>query len=95
MSQIVFDATEIGDLRAEKIINDAFNELACAVETVTSQLEFTHPFGIVLSGGNLTYQNILADKLGRWIEKTLIGSSVMFPKHEPAYGAIVLAMVNI
>ena len=95
LSQIVFDASKIGDLRAEKIINDAFSDLACAVETVTSQLEFTHPFGIVLSGGNLTHQNILADKLGRWIEKTIIGSSVMFPKHDPAYGAVMLAIANI
>ncbi len=95
LSQIVFEATKIGDLRAEKIINDAFSELACAVETVTSQLEFTHPFSIVLSGGNLTHQNILADKLGRWIEKTIIGGSVMFPKHDPAYGAVLLAMASI
>ncbi len=95
LSQIVFETTKTGDLRAEKIINDASSELACAVETVVSQLEFTHPFGIVLSGGNLTHQNILADKLGRWIEKSIIGGSVIFPKYDPAYGAVLLAIANI
>ncbi len=95
LSLEVFKATEMGDLRAIKIIDTAFNELACAVETVVKQLELTHPFGIVLSGGNLIHQTLLSNKLSRWIEKEIIGSSVLFPKYEPVYGAVLLAKAKL
>ena len=95
LASIVFEAVEIGDTKAEEIIDSAFSELACAVETVIMQLELPHPFDIVFCGGNLLHQPILADKLQRWIEKIIIGSSVMFPKHEPASGAVLLAKAHL
>ncbi|MDE0313459.1 MAG: ATPase [Candidatus Poribacteria bacterium] len=95
LAAVVFKAIEIGDTKAEKIVDSAFSELACAVETVVMQLELTHPFEIVFSGGNLLHQPILANKLQRWIEKIIIGSSVIFPKHEPAYGAVLLAKSHL
>ena len=95
LSQVVFKVLEMGDSKAEKIIDSAFSELACAVETVALQLEFTQPFSIVFSGGILLHQPTLADRLGRWIEKIILGSSVMLPKHDPAYGAVLLAKANI
>ena len=95
LAAVVFKATEIGDTKAEKIIDSAVHELACATETVTMQLALTHPFEIVFSGGNLLHQPILADKLQKWIEKIVIGSTVIFPKHEPAYGAVLLAKAHL
>ena len=95
LASVVFEATEIGDTKAEEIIDSAVSEFACAVETVVTQLEFTHPFEIVFSGGNLLHQPILANKLKRWIEKIIIGSSVTFPKYEPAYGAVLLAKAHL
>ena len=95
LASVVFEAAEIRDTKAEKIIDSAMSEFACAVETVIMQLEFSHPFEIVFSGGILLHQPILADKLQRWIEKIIIGSSVIFPKHEPAYGAVLLAKANL
>ncbi len=95
LAEMVFKAVEIGDTKAEKIIDSAVSELACAVETVVMQLELTHPFEIVFSGGNLLHQPILSDKLRRWIEKIIIGASVIFPKHEPAYGAVLLAKEHL
>lgn len=95
LASVVFEAAEIRDTKAEKIIDSAMSEFACAVETVVMQLEFMHPFEIVFSGGILLHQPILADKLQRWIEKIIIGSSVIFPKHEPAYGAVLLAKAHL
>ena len=92
LSGSVFEAAKMGDAIAIQIIDDAFSELACAVETTTVQLDFRKQFDIVFSGGILLNQSLLADKLQRWIEKTVIGSTVIKPIHEPAYGAIILAM---
>lgn len=95
LATLVFKAMEIGDTRAEEIIESAVSKLACAVETVVMQLEFAESFDIVFSGGNLLNQSILADKLQRWIEKIIIDASVILPKHEPAYGAVLLAMEQL
>ncbi len=95
LASVVFVAAEIKDTKAEKIIDSAMSEFACAVETVVMQLEFSHPFDIVFSGGILLHQPILTDKLQRWIEKIIIGSSVIIPKHEPAYGAVLLAKAHL
>lgn len=92
LAGLVFEAAEMSDEKAGQIIDNAFSELACAVETVTVQLEFTQQFDIVFSGGILLNQPLLADKLQRWIEKIIIGSAVVRPKHEPVYGAVLLAM---
>jgi N-acetylglucosamine kinase len=95
LTEMVFKAVETGDTKAENIIDSAVSELACAVEAVLMQLELTHPFGIVFSGGNLLHQPILADKLQRWIEKIILGGSVISPKYEPAYGAVLLAKAHL
>ncbi len=94
LSGSVFEAAEMNDERAIQIVDNAFSELACAVETVTVQLDFTQQFDIVFTGGILLNQSLLADKLQRWIEKIIIGSNVIKPIHEPAYGAVLLAMEN-
>ncbi len=95
LASVVFNAVEMKDTKAEEIIDSAVSEFACAVETVIMQLEFTNPFDIVLSGGNLLNQSILANNLGRWIEKIIIDGTVILPKHEPAYGAVLLAMEQL
>lgn len=92
LAGLVFEAAELKDERAIQIVDNAFSELACAVETVTVQLNFTQQFDIVFNGGILLNQALLADKLQRWIEKIIIGSNVIKPIHEPAYGAVLLAM---
>lgn len=95
LAKLVFEASERGDKRAGLIIDSAVSELACAVETVVLQLELSHPIRIVLSGGNLLHQPTFADKLSRRIEENSVGTSVVLPKHEPAYGAVLLAMANL
>ena len=95
LAGLVFEAAELKDEKALQIVDDAFSELACAVETVTVQLDFTQQFDIVFNGGILLNQPFLADKLQRWIEKIIVGSNVIKPIHEPAYGAVLLAMTNL
>ena len=95
LAKYVFLASEKGDKKADGIIDAAVTELVSAVETVVKQLELSHPSEIVFSGGNLLYQPILSNRLRRSIEKNIDGTSVVLPKHEPAYGAVLLAMANL
>ncbi len=91
LSKVVFKAVEIGDKKAETIIDSAAEELILAIDTVVRMLNFSDTFEILLSGGNLIHQPILADKLSKWIEKNIIGATATLPKHEPVYGAVLLA----
>ena len=91
LSKVVFKAAEIGDKKAETIINSAADELILAIETVVRMLNFTDTFDVLLSGGNLIHQPILADKLRKWIERNIMGATATLPKHEPVYGAVLLA----
>lgn len=95
LAKLVFKASDRGDKRAGLIIESAVSELVCAVETVVLQLELSHPIRIVLSGGNLLHQTTFAEKLRRGIEENSVGTSAVLPKHEPAYGAVLLAMANL
>jgi len=95
LSQVVIETAEIGDSKADAIINSAVYELAHTFAPVVKQLEFTHPLEVVFNGGNLIHNNVLSDRLKKWIEMNFPGSSVMTPKHEPVYGAVLLAMANI
>ena len=93
LSEVVFDAARAVDPIAEQIVDDATDELVCAANSVIKQLEFTEPFDIVLSGGNLIHQPMFADKLRQQFDQIAPNASVHSPKHEPAYGAVLLARV--
>ena len=92
LSQVVFKAVEIGDKKAETIIEHSVKELLLATETVVRMLEFTDDFDILLHGGNLIHQPTMADKLSKCINRNITGATVTLPKHEPVYGAVLLAM---
>ena len=91
LSKVVFKAVEKGDKKAETIIDSAADELILAIETVVRMLNFSDTFDVLLSGGNLIHQPILADKLSQWIERNIMGATATLPKHEPVYGAVLLA----
>ena len=95
LSKIVFDAARTADGTAEQIVNEAAEELVCAANSVIKQLEFIGAFDIVLSGGNLIHQAIFADKLRRQFAKIVPEASVLLPKHEPAYGAVLVAQASL
>ena len=95
LAAVVFETVRITDTVAEDIIDEAADELVCAAVSVIEQLEFTEPFDIVLSGGNLIRQTILADKLRHRFTRIRPTASVQLPKHEPAYGAVLLAQASL
>ena len=95
LAKIVFDAARTMDVTAEQIVDAAAAELVCAAKSVIEQLEFVASFDIVLSGGNLIHQPMFADKLQRQLARIAPGASVLLPKHEPAYGAVLVAQASL
>ena len=91
VAEVVFDTARTTDTVASEIVDAAADELVCAAESVIKQLEFIEPFDIVLSGGNLIHQSVFADKLRQRFTRIQPEASVLLPKHEPAYGAVLLA----
>ena len=91
LAEVVFDTAKTGDTIADRIVEEAADELVCAATSVIEQLEFTEPFDIVLSGGNLIHQTMFADKLRHRFVRIQPEASVQLPKHEPAHGAVLLA----
>ena len=95
LAEAVFDTARTADAVAERIVDKAADELVCAATSVIEQLEFTEPFDIVLSGGNLIHQTMFADKLRHPFARIQPQASVQLPKHEPAYGAVLLAQASL
>ena len=95
LAEIVFDAAQAADTITEQIVDDAADELVCATGSVIKQLELIDVFDIVLSGGNLIHQPMFADKLRQRFLRIQPEASVQLPKHEPAYGAVLLAQANL
>ena len=95
LAEAVFDTARTADAVAERIVDKAADELVCAAVSVIEQLEFTEPFDIVLSGGNLIHQTVFADKLRHRFARIQPQASVQLPKHEPAYGAVLLAQASL
>ena len=95
LAEVVFDTAKTTDTVADRIIDKAADELGCAAVSVIKQLTFTEPFDIVLSGGNLIHQTMFADKLCHRFARIQPEASVHLPKHEPAYGAVLLAQASL
>ena len=95
LAQLVFRTAETGDTITTRIINSAVDELVCAAGAVIKQLTFTAPFDIVLSGGNLVHQPMFADKLRTRLATIAPMAEVILPRHEPVYGAVLLAQARL
>ena len=87
----VFGVASAGDSIAQQILDNAADELTVAVHVVIDRLRFSQPFDVVLSGGILTHQPTFADLLRNRIETIVPTACICLPKHEPAYGAVILA----
>ena len=95
LAKVVFDAARTTDVTAKQIVDEAAAELVCAAESVVKQLELVGSFDIVLSGGNLIHQPMFVDKLRRQFARIAPKVSVLLPKHEPAYGAVLVAQAKL
>ena len=89
------DTSRTIDPVAERIVNDAADELVCAARSVIEQLEFTAPFDVVLSGGNFIHQPMFVAKLRDRLVEIRPEASLLLPRHEPAYGAVLLAQTQL
>ena len=95
LAQLVFHTAETGDTITTRIINSAADELVLAAAAVIKRLTFTAPFDIVLSGGNLVHQPMFADKLRTRLAAIAPMAEVILPRHEPVYGAVLLAQARL
>ncbi len=95
LAAVVFDTARTIDAIAERIVNDAADELVCGARSVIEQLEFTEPFDVVLSGGNFIHQPMFVDKLRDRLVEIRPKASLLLPKHEPAYGAVLFARAGL
>ena len=95
LAEVIFDTAQTTDAVATEIVDEAADELVCATESVIKQLAFIEPFDIVLSGGNLIHQSMFSDKLRHRLARIRPKASVLLPKHEPAYGAVLLAQASL
>lgn len=95
LAKVVFDTAKTRDTVADRIVDKAADELVCAAVSVIKQLKFTELFDIILSGGNLIHQTMFADKLRHRLARIQPEASVQLPKHEPVYGAVLLAQASL
>lgn len=94
LAEVVLDTARTKDTAAERIVDDAVNELVWAAESVIKQLKFDVPFDIILSGGNLICQPMFENKLRHRFAEIQPEAAVLLPRHEPAYGAVLLAQTK-
>ncbi len=92
LAKEVFLAAETGDGAAKQIVTAAVDELACAAAVVIKRLGFTGYFQIVLSGGNLVNQPLFFEELHTKLKTIAPTAAGVLPKHEPAVGAVLLAI---
>lgn len=94
LAEIVFDVARSEDGVAGRIIDGAADELVCAARSVIAQLEFGKSFDVVLSGGNLVHQPLFVDKIRQKFAEIQPKAVLRLPKHESAYGAVLLAQMK-
>ena len=91
VAEQVFAAATVGDGVATEIVAGAVHELVLAANVVIDRLTFNQPFHLVLSGGLFTHQPTFVEMLRPRLEELASKAIVGLPKHEPAYGAVLLA----
>ena len=92
LASAVFDAANANDPVAQGILDEAADELALAARVVIDKLGFSQPFNLVLSGGIFSHQPTFVASLRSRLQGLAPDARVCLPKHEPAYGAVLLGM---
>jgi N-acetylglucosamine kinase-like BadF-type ATPase len=93
LAPIVDQARVDGDLVAAEIMVDAADELAKAATSVITRLEMRgEQFPILLAGGMLKRSDWLAGEIARRMAEVAPRSAVLPLTHEPAVGAVRLAV---
>ena len=92
LAGVVFDAANADDSVAQGILDEAADELTLAARVVVDNLGFGQSFNLVLSGGIFSHQPTFVASLRNRLKNITPHARVRLPKHEPAYGAVLLAM---
>ena len=88
----VFDAANSNDLVAQRILDEAADELTLAARVVIDKLGFDQPFDLVLGGGIFSHQPTFVASLRNRLKNITPHAHICLPKREPAYGAVLLAI---
>jgi len=95
LAPVVDGARADGDLVAAEIMIEAADELASAAASVISRLEMRgEQFPILLAGGILKRSEWLAAEVARRMAEVAPRSEVRLLTHEPALGAVRLALAE-
>jgi N-acetylglucosamine kinase len=96
LAPIVDRAAIAGDIVANHIIEQAVAELAIATSTVSDRVfNPSEVVEIVTTGGVWQAQCNLRDKFVKYITHKYPLAKVIYPRHEPAYGAGLLALKQL
>ncbi|MDE0041246.1 MAG: hypothetical protein OXT74_04370 [Candidatus Poribacteria bacterium] len=91
-ADVVFNAANSNDSVAQRILDEAADELALAARVVIDKLGFSQPFNLVLCGGIFSHQPTFVALLCNRLQNLAPDARICLPKREPAYGAVLLAM---
>ncbi len=94
LAKLIFVAMEGGDSAAQQIIQHAADELVLATQVVIHKLGINQPSDIVFSGGIMTHQPGFVNLLRECLHPMAPNARIDLAKHEPAYGAILLAKLQ-
>ena len=89
---VVLNAANSNDSVAQRILDEAADELTLAARVVIDKLKSSHSFNLVLSGGIFAYQPTFVASMRSRLRDLSPHARVRLPKREPAYGAILMAM---
>ncbi|BAY21952.1 ATPase, BadF/BadG/BcrA/BcrD type [Calothrix sp. NIES-2100] len=96
LAEIVDLAAALGDEVANKIIDDAVEYLVTATATVIEQIFSDRPILEVVTTGSVWQgKSKMHERFSASLAKKFPQVKVMFPKHEPAYGAGLLALQKL
>lgn len=94
LAKSVFVAMEDGDPVASQIIQHAADELVLATQAVIAKLGLDQPSDIGFSGGILKHQPGFVNLLRSRLRPMAPNARINLAKHEPAYGAVLLAQAH-
>ncbi|OUL28106.1 ATPase [Nostoc sp. RF31YmG] len=96
LAEIVDLAAALGDEVANKIIDDAVQYFVTATSTVIEKIFSDRPvLEVVTTGSVWQGKSKMHDRFTAFLAKKFPEVKVMFPKHEPAYGAGLLALQKL
>lgn len=93
LAPVVMDCAERGDVVAARLVHAAAAALARSIATVSRRLEIdAAPFPLALTGGLVLGAEFLREQLWRALEREGCAGAPVALVHQPAQGAVCLAL---